>query len=115
MEKQKMISFGFRKQWQPFEFWEYTTVVLERFFELEPGWRPEDEKMRKELSAFREGLLFRFNEAGIKCRDDNKIAFGLKHETTGQIIYIGFYDGSMSIGSSIRADSYLRPIRKAAK
>jgi hypothetical protein len=107
-----MISFGFHDQWQPFEFWEYTTVVLERFFELEPGWRPEDERMRTELNAFRKDLLKRFNEAGIKCRDDNKIAFGLRHQPTGQIIYIGFYGHKMAIGSSIRADSWIHPIWK---
>jgi hypothetical protein len=107
-----VIGFGYRDDWEPYEFWEYTTTVYDRFLQIQPDWSDKGKDMRSYLQEFREELMGRFKEAGIYCVLDNKTAFGFRHKATWQLVYFGFYDGNLIIGPIVRGDGWLRPHRK---
>ena len=74
---------------KPVAYHKYTSSVRSRIFEMESYGNDEIEETRQYLLAI-------FKEAGIKCWDDNKIAFELEFE--GKRIFYGFYDGTFHIG-----------------
>lgn len=100
---------------QPYEFWPYTTVVMNRILEYEPAWlrgEGSESSGRQAVDRLREELVARFKQAGINCVVDNKTAFGLRDIVTDRLVYIGFYDGRVSVGYSVTADKWLTPQRK---
>lgn len=75
----------------PASFFPYSTIVRDRILEM--PYKADDavDRLCKELIRL-------FNEAGIKCQADNKIAFGLIGQD-GKTYYIGFKDWKMSLGT----------------
>lgn len=53
---------------------------------------------------FRNQLIKKFNDCGIKASSDNKIVFCLLYYDIP--IYIGFYDWTISIGYGVRIIEY---------
>lgn len=78
----------------PVKFHPYRSVVLCRI--LETNFCEATEILRKDL-------IDMFNEAGIKCHNDNKIVFELDFE--GTKVYYGFYDLKFSIGLRYQDDN----------
>ena len=78
----------------PIKFHSYRSVVFNRIIEM--NLTEESEELRKEL-------ITTFNEAGIKCHDNNKIVFECEFE--GIKIYYGFYDLKFSIGLRYKDDN----------
>ncbi len=90
------------KGWVPHEFWGYTTVVTDRIMSV----RDYNNDGFREL---RDEFIARFREAGIDAHVDNKIAFGFTRGA--EVLYVGFYDWHVDLGTSVRPDSWLKPRR----
>jgi len=73
----------------PVEFFHYPSTVRYALVRV----RDCDESTYRDLMH---ALVDKFNTAGIACTSDNKITFGLRYRDT--MIYIGFYDWTLSIG-----------------
>lgn len=86
--------------WEPYEFWQYTTVVMDRTLSARDDYG---------FRYLQDTLLQQFNAAGIEARADNKIAFGFKKGD--EMLYVGFYDWHVDMGTWVRPDSWLKPIR----
>lgn len=90
----------------PVKFWPYTTIVCNRIIELDWGnvVDREEERARKSTArTLRDALLTRFNKAGVRCADANKIAFEVLAPNK-RPMFIGFYDFHMAIGFSVAGD-----------
>lgn len=74
---------------KPIKFHPYRSYVLDRVFVMDSN---------NETEYLREELINTFNEAGIKCYNDNKIVF--ECEINKIKVYYGFYDNKFSIGLS---------------
>lgn len=86
--------------WRVVSFWPYTTCVLGRI--LETDWQ-----MGNGAEELRQELLKRAKEDGHEdAHNDNKIAFGVQYDGQGPVLYIGFYDGRLSVGTSFRTDPW---------
>lgn len=92
-------------EYVPHEFWPYTSYVTDRI--IVTDWRSSGP-----ANDLRDELLRRFKEADIECHLDNKIVFGLKEDEGGnpnnpsRMIYVGFYDGQMTVGLGFRTDEW---------
>lgn len=78
---------------KPIEFYPYTSCVMDRICEIHYHSNSDE---GKEIQYYRRRLIETFNHAGIKCYDDNKIAFEIEYK--GQRLFYGFYDLTFSIG-----------------
>lgn len=83
----------------PVRFHSYTTYVHKRIIEIE-----YNHSVDKEIAKYERNLVDLFNKAGKKnifggnVTVDNKIAFECIHKRSESKIFIGFYDGVLSIG-----------------
>lgn len=94
-------NWDFDYDLEPVEFWPYTTRVTDIVL-LAP---------RDDFRMMYPCLIRRFQEAGIKAYDDNKVAFGARRPKQDQVWYFGFYDFSFSLGLSVAPDLGLKPLR----
>jgi hypothetical protein len=79
---------------EPKAFHPYTSSVYKRIWEV-------DVNDAGDYFQYKKYLLDMFNDAGIKCQDDNKIVFEM--EFNGKRIFYGFYDGVFSVGFEVRS------------
>ena len=80
----------------PIRFYPYTSRVRERIY------RTDSNEFTRQ---FKQELIDRFVEAGIKAYDDNKIVFEVETEDEYTLCF-GFYDGRFSIGLSAETDDF---------
>ncbi len=96
--------------WVPHEFWGYTTVVMDRTMSVRDD--------QAGYNILRDWLIATFRAAGIEAHVDNKIAFGLvRKDGSSGLLYVGFYDWHVDVGTDVRPDSWLkakRPVVPAA-
>jgi hypothetical protein len=83
------IPFAEFQYGTPVEFFHYPSRCTYALVRV----RDCDESTYRDLMH---ALVDKFNKAGIACTSDNKITFGLRYRDT--MIYIGFYDWTLSIG-----------------
>ena len=89
------VPFEFGWNVTPVAFYPYTSVVLDRVFQIDCSGN---------LSNFFEGvrtsLIYLFNSKGIKAQKDNKIVFEIRTKS-GKSIFIGFFDLVLSVGFQV--------------
>lgn len=77
---------------KPVKFYPYPHVVIERIVSFDlSNWN----------RAIRQDLLNLFNNSGISCQYDNKIAFEIETDD-GKQVFFGFHDLTFSIGFAVR-------------
>jgi hypothetical protein len=106
----KVKKFDFSK-WVVTKFYHYTSWVGDRLYEYDPTWhqKPVGDKYLEEMydhfqlvvdTYFRNYTKHEWNSLG----NQNKTVIEIQNIDTGEVLYIGRYDGVYHLGKSVRSE-----------
>lgn len=101
-----MIAYRNLLEYEPIAFYSYTSVipsnaricVVDGFWNANDSERRMFNKLDKIRKTFMEQLAQRSGNKVVKF-DDNKTVFKLRHKENDTILYFGYKDGIISIGT----------------
>lgn len=105
-------AFFHKEDWQVTGFYPYTSCVAIRICKQDHNYKTKDHDFLEDLWKY-----FWEKAEALGCKDDNKIVlqitFPNKVMLYPPVLYIGKYDGQVSLGLSLHQDEWLKDRNKS--